>query len=87
MRLVEGTAYGGRMTPAEAFARAEAMLAELKAARILSGRDGVVVAQRAGLERCLVLKSEAGISQPRLTTLIRWADVLGYDLRLVKKAP
>ena len=73
------------MTPQQASERAQAMVVELKNARIALGRDGVEVAHRAGLQRYVVQTSEAGITNPRLTTIIRWADTLGFDVRLVKR--
>ncbi len=73
------------MTPREAFDQAEGMMAELKRARISLGRNGVETAKHAGLEQSIVLKSEAGRSQPRLTTFIRWAEALDYEICLVRK--
>lgn len=73
------------MTPREAAEVGEGMIAELKRARLGSGLRGIEVARRAGLERLVVEKSEYGLSQPRLKSLILWADALGYDLRLVKQ--
>ena len=73
------------MTPRQAFEQAEAMVAELKQARLDIDRAPADIAGSAGLEYGVIASTEAGVSQPRLTTIIRWADVLGYDLRLVKR--
>ncbi len=73
------------MTPRQAFEQAEAMVAELKQARLDIDSAPSDIAGRAGLEAGLIARTECGVSQPRMTTIIRWADVLGYDLRLVKR--
>jgi len=70
------------MTPREASEKAQTMVAELKNARINLGRDGTEIAHHAGLQRYVIQTSEAGITNPRLTTLIRWADALKFDVIL-----
>ena len=61
------------------------MVAELKQARLDIDRGSSDISVSAGLEAGLISRTELGVSQPRMTTIIRWADVLGYDLRLVKR--
>ena len=73
------------MTPREARDRAEALIAELIAAREALGMDRQEIARRSGMQRHVISTGELGDTVPRLTTLIRWADVLGYDVRLVKR--
>ena len=73
------------MTPRQAFEQAEAMVAELKQARLDIDRAPSDISVSAGLEAGLIGRTEAGLLQPRMTTILRWADVLGYDLRLVKR--
>ena len=73
------------MTPRDAKDKAEALVAELIAAREERGMDRYEIARRSGMQRHVIGSGELGDSLPRLTTLIRWADVLGYDVRLVKQ--
>lgn len=73
------------MTPTEARDQAQALVAELKQARLDIGRDGMEIAYRAGLQRYVIQTSEAGITSPRLPTIIRWAEALNYQVVLRKK--
>ena len=73
------------MTPREAKDRAEALVAELIAAREALGMDRQEIARRSGMQRHVIGSGELGDTLPRLTTLIRWAAVLDYDVRLVKR--
>ena len=73
------------MTRMDAKDRAEALVAELIAARVGLGVDRQEIARRSGMQRHVIGSSELGDSLPRLSTLIRWANVLKYDVRLVKR--
>ena len=73
------------MTPREARDKAEALVAELIAARVGLGMDRQEIARRSGMQRHVIGSGELGDTLPRIPTLIRWADVLGYDVRLVKR--
>ena len=73
------------MTPREAAERAQVLVAELIAAREALGMDRREVARRSGMQRHVISTGELGDTLPRLPTLIRWADVLDYDVRLVKR--
>ena len=73
------------MTPRDAKDMADALVAELIAARESLGMDRREIERRSGLQRHVIGSSELGDSLPRVPTLIRWADVLGYDVKLVKR--
>ena len=73
------------MTPRDARDRAAALVAELIAAREERGMDRQEIARRSGLQRHVIGTGELGDTLPRISTLIRWAAVLDYDVRLVKR--
>ena len=73
------------MTPRDAKDRAEALVAVLIAARVELGMDRQEIARRSGMQRHVIGSGELGDSLPRVPTLIRWANVLGYDVRLVRR--
>lgn len=75
------------LTPREARERAEAMIVELKQARMRQEWNKEEISRRAGLERHVVAKNEEGVCQPRLATFIRWAAALDYDVVLRRSAP
>ncbi len=77
----------GGMTPRAASDMAEALVAELIVAREALGMDRQEIARRSGMQRHVIGSGELGDTLPRLTTLIRWAAVLDYDVRLVKRGP
>ena len=76
---------GKRMTPRDARDMAQALVAELIVAREALGMDRQEVARRSGMQRHVIGSGELGDTLPRMSTLIRWADVLRYDVRLVKR--
>jgi DNA-binding XRE family transcriptional regulator len=59
---------------------------ELQQARKSSGLTHELLAQRAGLSRMTVQRTEAGKIDPRLSTLLVLARTLGLDLMLVPKS-
>ncbi len=73
------------MTRRDAKERAEALVAELIAARVELALDRQEIARRSGMQRHVIGSAELGDSLPRVPTLIRWADVLDYDVCLVKR--
>lgn len=62
------------------------VLDELKHARKASGLTHDMLAQRAGVSRMTVQRTEAGKIDPRLSTLLVLARALGMDLMLVPKS-
>lgn len=62
------------------------VLEEILNARKASGMTHEILAQRAGLSRMTVQRTEAGKIDPRLSTLLVLARTLGMDLMLVPKA-
>ncbi len=62
------------------------ILDELENARKAAGLTHDMLAQRAGVSRMTVQRSEAGKIDPRLSTLLVLARALGMDLMLVPKA-
>ena len=62
------------------------LLDELQSARKASGLTHDMLAQRAGLSRMTVQRTEAGNIDPRLSTLLVMARALGMDLMLVPKS-
>lgn len=75
----------GEMTPWEAKDKAGALVAELITARIELGLDRREISRRSGMQMHVIGSGELGDSLPRVSTLIRWANVLEYDLKLVKR--
>ena len=73
------------MTPREAQDKASALVAELIAAREELGMNRQEIARRSGMQRHVIGSGELGDTLPRLSTLIRWADALDYEVRLVKR--
>jgi transcriptional regulator with XRE-family HTH domain len=61
------------------------LLNELQHARRAAGLTHELLAQRAGLSRMTVQRTEAGKIDPRLSTLLELARALGMDLMLVPK--
>ena len=59
---------------------------ELQQARKSFGLTHELLAQRAGLSRMTVQRTEAGKIDPRLSTLLVLARTLGLDLMLVPKS-
>jgi transcriptional regulator with XRE-family HTH domain len=47
--------------------------------------DFQAVAQRAGVSKCTLRNWRRGVADPKLSLFIAVADVLGYELRLVRK--
>ena len=62
------------------------ILGELHHARKASGLTHDMLAQRAGVSRMTVQRTEAGKIDPRLSTLLVLARALGMDLMLVPKS-
>ena len=62
------------------------VLDELQKMRKASGLTHDLLAQRAGVSRMTVQRTEAGKIDPRLSTLLVLARALGMDLMLVPKA-
>jgi DNA-binding XRE family transcriptional regulator len=62
------------------------ILSELQHARKASGLTHDTLAQRAGLSRMTVQRTEAGKIDPRLSTLLVLARTLGMDMMLVPRA-
>lgn len=62
------------------------LLDELQNARKASGLTHDMLAQRAGVSRMTVQRTEAGKIDPRLSTLLMLARTLGMDLMLVPKS-
>jgi DNA-binding XRE family transcriptional regulator len=62
------------------------VLDELQKVRKASGLTHDLLAQRAGVSRMTVQRTEAGKIDPRLSTLLVLARALGMDLMLVPKA-
>lgn len=62
------------------------ILDELQNARKAAGLTHDMLAQRAGLSRMTVQRTEAGKIDPRLSTLLVLARSLGMDLMLVPKS-
>lgn len=62
------------------------LLKELESARVAQGLSHEALAQRAGLSRMTVQRSEAGKIDPRLSTLLVMSRALGMDLMLVPTA-
>ncbi|WP_370663728.1 helix-turn-helix domain-containing protein [Massilia brevitalea] len=62
------------------------ILDEIQNARKASSLTHEMLAQRAGLSRMTVQRTEAGKIDPRLSTLLVLARTLGMDLMLVPKA-
>lgn len=62
------------------------LLKELEALRRALGLSHEALAQRAGLSRMTVQRTEAGKIDPRLSTLLVLARALGMDLMLVPTA-
>lgn len=61
------------------------ILDELQQARKAAGLTHDTLAQRAGVSRMTVQRTEAGKIDPRLSTLLELARTLGMDLMLVPK--
>ena len=76
---------GECMTPRDAMDMAQALVAELIVAREALGMDRYEIARRSGMQKSVIGSGELGDSLPRMSTLIRWANVLGYDVKLVKR--
>lgn len=62
------------------------LLAELELSRKASGLTHEALAQRAGLSRMTVQRTEAGKIDPRISTLLVLARALGMDIMLVPKS-
>lgn len=62
------------------------ILGELQNARKATGLTHDILAQRAGVSRMTVQRTEAGKIDPRLSTLLVLARTLGMDLMLVPKS-
>lgn len=62
------------------------ILDELQAARKAAGLTHETLAQRSGVSRMTVQRTEAGKIDPRLSTLLVLARSLGMDVMLVPKA-
>lgn len=59
---------------------------QLKMARIDAELDQAGLAERAGINKTSVSQIEAGKTDPRASTVKKWAEACGYDVRLVKRA-
>jgi transcriptional regulator with XRE-family HTH domain len=59
---------------------------ELRAARLVSGRTQQNVAAAVPVNQSTVSEWETGSVDPTLTSTLRWARALGYDLVLVPRA-
>ena len=62
------------------------VLDELQNARKAIGQTHEMLAERAGVSRMTVQRTEAGKIDPRLSTLLALARTLGMDLMLVPKS-
>lgn len=62
------------------------VLDELQHARKAAGLTHDMLAQRAGVSRMTVQRTEAGKIDPRLSTILELARTLGMDLMLVPKS-
>ncbi len=62
------------------------IVGELQNARKAAGLTHDMLAQRAGLSRMTVQRTEAGKIDPRLSTLLVMARTLGLDMMLVPKS-
>ena len=63
------------------------LIAELQAARKRQGLKQQELAERAGLSRMTVQRIESGAIDPRLSTLVEMARVLGLTLVTVAATP
>ena len=61
-------------------------LGELTSARLAAGLSQEALATRAGLNRMTVQRTEAGLIDPRLSSLFVMARALGMDIMLVPSA-
>ena len=61
------------------------IVCRLRAARKDQGMSQREAARRAGLSSGGFNHIERGMVSPTFTNLLRWADVLGYDIRLVRR--
>ena len=74
------------MTPGQAQQAARRLVRQLIDERESRGLSLLEMAREAGLDPSGVADNEQGRSLPRLTTIIRLADALGWDVRLVERA-
>ena len=73
------------MTPRQAQETARRLVRQLTDERERRGLESLDIALRSGLGASVISHNSQGKCSPRLTTIIRWADALGRDLRLVKR--
>ena len=72
------------MTPRQAQERAKRLVDQLSDERERQGLELRDIALRSGLVASVISMNESGKGFPRLTSIIRWADVLGLEVRLVR---
>lgn len=58
---------------------------ELHTARKRSGLTQKTITERMGTTQSALSELERGVTTPRLPTLRRWAEALGYDVSLTKR--
>lgn len=75
------------MTPRQAQEVAERLVPGLRNERKWRGMGVRKLAQKSGLAPSAIWDLEGGRRSPRLITLIRWADALGWEVKLVRKVP
>ena len=73
------------MTPRAAQETARRLVRQLADERESRGLESLDVALRSGLGASVISHNERGKCSPRLTTVFRWADALGLEVRLMKK--
>ena len=73
------------MTPRQAQQAARQLVRQLTDERERRGLESLDVALRSGLGASVISHNARGKCSPRLTTVFRWADALGLEVRLVKK--
>lgn len=83
--FVRGFGRQGRYKPADSTSReqrARLLIGMLKAARVRHGLTIVDVAVRAGVHKSVIGKFENETTDPRLSTLLRYADAVNVDLAM-----
>ena len=73
------------MTPRESMECIRVLVEQLIADRKALGLSQTEMSRRACMGRNTIHNAEAGNHQPSLMAIIRWAEALGWDVRLVKR--
>jgi hypothetical protein len=84
---VESARVESLTRPATFRPNTHAIARQLRNERVRQRIPQKVVAYQTGICATHLGKLETGVGTPTFARLLRWADALGYELKLVKKSP